>query len=71
MDLERRRLLSHGRDDLAKKVEWVSDTSGDGLGFDVLSFDESGRLGAVDRGQDDLDGQILPLLRHVQRGAVF
>lgn len=40
LDLERRRLQSHGRDDLAKKVEWVADTSGDGLGYDVLSFDE-------------------------------
>lgn len=40
IDLERRRLLSVGRDDLARKVEWVSDTQGDGLGFDVLSFDE-------------------------------
>ena len=38
--LEQRRLLDAGRDDLAKKVEWVSDTSGDGLGYDVLSFDE-------------------------------
>jgi hypothetical protein len=40
VELERRRLTGYGRDDLAKKVEWVSDTSGDGLGFDVLSFDE-------------------------------
>ena len=40
VELERRRLKGYGRDDLAKKVEWVSDTSGDGLGFDVLSFDE-------------------------------
>jgi hypothetical protein len=40
VELERQRLLGYGRDDLAKKVEWVSDTSGDGLGFDVLSFDE-------------------------------
>ena len=38
--LEQRRLLDSGRDDLAKKVEWVADTSGDGLGYDVLSFDE-------------------------------
>jgi hypothetical protein len=37
--LERRRLLLAGRDDLAKKVEWVTQTAGDGLGFDVLSFD--------------------------------
>lgn len=40
LELERRRLRSHKRDDLAKRVEWVSETSGDGLGFDVLSFDE-------------------------------
>jgi hypothetical protein len=38
--LEQQRLHNSGRDDLAKKVEWVSDTSGDGLGFDILSFDE-------------------------------
>ena len=40
VELERKRLLSSGRDDLAKKVECISDTNGDGLGFDVLSFDE-------------------------------
>jgi hypothetical protein len=40
VQLEKRRLLNHGRDDLAGKVEWVSDTKGDGLGFDILSFDE-------------------------------
>ena len=40
VELERRRLKSYGREDLAGKVEWISDTSGDGLGFDVLSFDE-------------------------------
>lgn len=41
VELERRRLKGSGRDDLAKKVEWVSDTTGDGSGFDVLSFDEA------------------------------
>jgi hypothetical protein len=40
VELERRRLLQRGRDDLAGKVKWVADTCGDGLGFDVLSFDE-------------------------------
>lgn len=39
-DLERQRLRAAGRDDLAEKVEWVSRDVGDGLGFDVLSFDE-------------------------------
>jgi hypothetical protein len=26
---------------LARKVEWVSDSKGDGLGLDILSFDEA------------------------------
>lgn len=40
-DLERYRLNQAGRDDLAKKVVWASKEIGDGLGFDILSFDES------------------------------
>lgn len=40
VDVERRRLTERGRDDLAGRVEWVAETRGDGLGFDVLSFDE-------------------------------
>ena len=43
VEVERRRLLSSGRDDLAAKVEWVAMTCGDGLGFDVLSFHEATR----------------------------
>jgi hypothetical protein len=39
--LERHRLCMVGRDDLAQKVQWVSQTLGDGLGFDVLSFDDA------------------------------
>jgi hypothetical protein len=41
IEVEERRLLSFGRDDLAAKVEWVAVTCGDGVGFDVLSFDET------------------------------
>ena len=38
------RLVKAGRQDLADKVEWVSKTQGDGLGYDVLSFDaETGK----------------------------
>jgi hypothetical protein len=37
---ERRRLSAAGRDDLAAKVRWVARDIGDGLGFDILSFDE-------------------------------
>jgi hypothetical protein len=40
VQLERRRLVLAGRDDLAGKVQWVAHTIGDGLGFDVLSFDD-------------------------------
>jgi hypothetical protein len=39
--LEQHRLRSVGRDDLADKVQWVAETIGDGLGFDVLSFDDA------------------------------
>jgi hypothetical protein len=37
--LEQQRLRDAGRDDLAGKVEQVSETVGDGLGYDVLSFE--------------------------------
>jgi hypothetical protein len=37
--VEVERLLGVGRDDLASRVKWVAETCGDGLGFDVLSFD--------------------------------
>ncbi len=40
VEMERQRLRARGRDDLAQKVEWISQTSGDGVGFDVLSFDD-------------------------------
>lgn len=40
LEAERRRLLQAGRDDLAEKVEWIAQTVGDGLGFDLLSFSE-------------------------------
>jgi hypothetical protein len=37
--LEKHRLRGMGRDDLAGKVQWAAQVIGDGLGFDVLSFD--------------------------------
>lgn len=40
VNLERRRLLLAGRDDLSRNVTWVAVELGDGLGFDVLSFDD-------------------------------
>ena len=43
LEYERARLLAAGRGFLASKVEHVSKTRGDGDGFDILSYDESGR----------------------------
>ena len=39
---ERYRLVKDGHEGLAAKVENVAETQGDGLGFDILSFDEQG-----------------------------
>lgn len=40
---ERARLQALGRSRLVDRVEHVSKTRGDGLGFDILSFEENGR----------------------------
>ena len=41
VEFERYRLQHAGRSDLAKEVEWSSNARGDGLGYDVRSFDPS------------------------------
>ncbi|WP_242634429.1 DUF3883 domain-containing protein [Marinobacter salicampi] len=40
--MERQRLTAQGRSDLAAEVEWSSKDRGDGLGFDIRSFDAAG-----------------------------
>jgi hypothetical protein len=40
---ERAALRSVGRDDLARKVCWVSEEDGDGAGYDIASFAPDGR----------------------------
>ncbi len=40
---ERATLRSVGRDDLARKVRWVSEEDGDGAGYDIASFAPDGR----------------------------
>lgn len=40
--MERTRLIAEGRSDLADRIEHVARTIGDGLGFDVLSFEKIG-----------------------------
>ncbi|MGB0134902.1 DUF3883 domain-containing protein [Dokdonella sp.] len=42
-DVESRRLHAAGKKTLSKRVEHVAATKGDGLGYDVLSFEEDGR----------------------------
>lgn len=42
IEVERKRLIAEGRPDLAEKIEHVARTIGDGLGFDVLSFEKIG-----------------------------
>ena len=39
---ERASLRSAGRDDLARKVRWVSEEDGDGAGYDIASFSPDG-----------------------------
>jgi hypothetical protein len=43
VDYERRWLRQSGRPDLADRVRWTAREDGDGLGYDVLSFDLDGR----------------------------
>ena len=42
LEVERRRLASVKRPDLAERVRWISAEMGDGAGYDVLSFDGRG-----------------------------
>lgn len=42
INIERARLISLGEERLAGRVEHVSKTRGDGLGYDILSFEPSG-----------------------------
>ena len=42
LEFEHRRLWKAKRRDLAERVDHVSSTKGDGLGFDILSFDSNG-----------------------------
>lgn len=41
--VERDHLVRSGHPKLADKVRWIAEEEGDGAGFDVLSFDRSGR----------------------------
>lgn len=42
-DLEYRRLVKAGKSNLARKIDHISQSRGDGEGYDILSFEESGK----------------------------
>jgi hypothetical protein len=43
LEFEHERLWRVGKRELANRIEHVSNTQGDGLGFDILSFEDDGR----------------------------
>lgn len=43
VSIERKRLAAAGQSELADQVRWVAVEDGDGLGYDVSSFDIRGR----------------------------
>lgn len=43
VELEHARLIQQQRPDLAKKIDHVSQSAGDGMGFDILSYDVDGK----------------------------
>lgn len=43
LEVEARRLHTAGKKTLSERVEHVAETQGDGLGFDILSFENSGK----------------------------
>lgn len=40
IEFEQQRLIDMGSPELFQRLDWVSDTRGDGAGFDILSFDD-------------------------------
>lgn len=42
VDVERARLVDEHRPDLAEKIDWVSESLGDGAGYDILSYAANG-----------------------------
>ncbi len=59
--LERRRLTQLGRPDLAGRVVWAADKLGDGLGYDIESFDDAGTPIVIEVKSTD-QGKTTPFL---------
>lgn len=45
---EKAMLARHGRRDLANKVDWISQTKGDGVGYDIASFGLDGSVRLIE-----------------------
>ena len=43
IEFEQQRLMAAGYPELFQRLDWVSDTQGDGAGFDILSFEDATR----------------------------
>jgi uncharacterized protein DUF3883 len=71
VDIERRRLKGQGRDDLAQKVEWIADTVGDGVGFDILSYDETDDSERFIEVKTTTSGKYFLFFRYRQRSAML
>ena len=48
LEHERAVLANAGRNDLARKVRWVAEKDGDGLGYDIASFTPDGRARLIE-----------------------
>lgn len=59
LEVEHRRLWEAGRKDLADRIEHVAATQGDGLGYDILSFEENGRERLIEV-KTTAFGQMIP-----------
>jgi hypothetical protein len=77
---EKARLKLAGQNDLASRVEWVTETTGDGAGFDVLSFDDQRREAYIEVKTTNFDryqpflitrGEISFSSRHAAQYSLF
>ena len=66
LDHESASLLAAGRSDLARKIRWVSEEAGNGLGYDVLSFEPNGAERMIEVKRPPA-GNALPFISHVTR----
>ncbi len=69
LEVEHRRLWEAGRRDLAGRVEHVSNTQGDGLGYDIHSYDTAGQERLIEVKTTNF-GQMTPFFASKREVAV-